>query len=94
MTGRCLYAKGRVVTPGSALGLTARQRANLGAQTDQLLGVKPIKPKEMLQLGDSDLITFDMGAAAQHFQVPRDTIAQRSRKKNPNQQDLLKEAYA
>lgn len=57
------------------------------------LGVKPLKPKVVLHLGDPDLLTFDMGAAAQHFCVPRDTIAQRSRRKNPNQQYLWKEAY-
>lgn len=58
------------------------------------MGAKPRKPKAVLQLGDPDLLTFDMGSAARHFHVPRDTIAQRSRKKNPNQQELWKEAYA
>jgi len=44
------------------------------------LGIQPTKPKKLLQLGESDLLTYDMGDAAQHFDVPHDTIAQRSRK--------------
>jgi DNA (cytosine-5)-methyltransferase 1 len=66
---------------------------HIASEIVKVLGVKPLKPKVVLQLGALDLLTFDMGAAAQHFQVPRDTIAQRSRRKNPNQQDLWKEAY-
>lgn len=56
------------------------------------LGVKPRKPKLLLQTGELDLLAFDMGAASRYFQVPRDTIAQRTRKQNANQQDLRKEA--
>lgn len=67
---------------------------HIASEIVKALGVEPLEPKKVLQLGDPDLLTFDMGAAARHFQVPRDTIAQRSRKKNPNQQDLWKEAYA
>lgn len=44
------------------------------------LGVKPIKPQKVLLPGDTDLLTFNMGDAAQHFEVPHDTIAQRLRK--------------
>lgn len=55
--------------------------------------IEPLKPKTVLQLGDPGLLFFDMGTAAQHFRVPRDTIAQRTRSKNPNQQDLWKDAY-
>jgi len=58
------------------------------------LGIKPRKPKALYQPGEIDLLSFDMGAAARYFQVPRNTIAQRTRKQNPNQQDLWKEAYA
>ncbi len=57
------------------------------------LGVEPEKPKTELDLGDPNLLSFDMGAAARHFRVPRDTIAQRSRKTNPLQQDFWKEAH-
>ena len=58
------------------------------------LGVEPLKPKEVLQLGAPNLLTFGIGDAAEHFCVPRDTIAQRTRSKNPDQQDLWREAYA
>lgn len=57
------------------------------------LKIKPRKPRTILQLGEIDLLTFDMGGAARYFQVPRNTIAQRTRKSNPNQQDLWKETY-
>lgn len=56
------------------------------------LGIKPRKPKLLLQTGELDLLGFDMGAASRYFQVPRDTIAQRTRKQNAIQQDLWKEA--
>jgi DNA (cytosine-5)-methyltransferase 1 len=60
----------------------------------KIMQIEPLKPKTVLQLGDPDLLFFDMSAAAQHFCVPRDTIAQRTRSKSPNQQDRLwKNAY-
>jgi len=34
---------------------------------------------------------LDMGGAAERFRVPRNTIAQRARKANPNQQSLWSE---
>jgi len=71
--------------------LLARAVAN---EIVKALGVEPSKPKIVLQPGEPDLLSFDMGDAARHFQVPRDTIAQRARKTNPKQQDLWKEAYA
>lgn len=55
----------------------------------QALGVEPSKPRKTLKLGDSELLTFDMGAAANYFDVPRNTIAQRTRK--PDTHDLLME---
>ena len=57
--------------------LLARALANelLKAQ-----GIKPAKPKQILTLGETRLLSFDMGNAAKYFQVSRDTIAQRSRK--------------
>ena len=66
---------------------------SIASEIVKALGVEPSKPKPVLQLGDPELLTFDMGDAAQHFRVPRDTIAQRARRKNPNQQNLLEEAY-
>lgn len=57
------------------------------------LGLKPRKPKTVLQSGDVELLSLDMSSASLHFQVPRNTIAQRLRKQNPNQRDLLEEAY-
>lgn len=66
----------------------------VASEVVKALRVEPSKPKTVLQPGESDLLSFDMGEAAQHFQVPRDTIAQRTRKKNPSQQDLWEEAYA
>ncbi|MDP2144959.1 MAG: DNA cytosine methyltransferase [Gallionella sp.] len=58
------------------------------------LGIKPSKPKVALQAGNVDLLSVDMGTAAQYFQVPRNTIAQRTRKQNVDQQDLWEETYA
>lgn len=57
------------------------------------LGIEPQKPKVAIRPGKVDLLNFDMGAASRYFQVPRNTIAQRSRKRNANQPDLWKEAY-
>jgi DNA (cytosine-5)-methyltransferase 1 len=57
------------------------------------LGMKPRKPKALLQSGSLELLSVDMGAASLYFQVPRNTIAQRTRKQNINQQDLWGEAY-
>jgi DNA (cytosine-5)-methyltransferase 1 len=41
---------------------------------------QPTKPKKILDLGEDRLLGFDMSGAATHFKVPRNTIAQRSRK--------------
>ncbi len=43
-------------------------------------GIKPSKPKKILDRGDASLLSFDMGGASKYFQVSRNTIAQRSRK--------------
>lgn len=58
------------------------------------LGLKPRKPTALLQSGDVDLLSIDMGTASLYFQVPRNTIAQRTRKRNIRQQDLREEIYA
>lgn len=57
------------------------------------LGFKPRKPKEVVLPGNAELLTLDMSSASLHFRVPRNTIAQRLRKQNPNQKDFLEEAY-
>ncbi|MNJ34467.1 Modification methylase HaeIII [compost metagenome] len=56
------------------------------------LGCKPIKPKELLQSSKSDMLKFDMGTAARYFDVPRDTIAQRTRKVD-EKQSLVEEPH-
>ncbi len=52
----------------------------VATQIAAALGVTPEKPAAELQLGDPQLLTFDMGDAARYFSVPRDTIAQRARR--------------
>ncbi|CAH4958871.1 DNA cytosine methyltransferase [Klebsiella pneumoniae] len=44
------------------------------------LNITPKKPKKVLKLGDEWLLTVDMKTAAKFFEVPADTIAQRTRK--------------
>jgi len=66
----------------------------IAAEIAKALGVKPRMPRGTLQLGAPSLLTLDMGDAAYHFRVPRNTIAQRARKSNLNQPDLWNEAYA
>ncbi len=44
------------------------------------LGLKAGKPRKILKMGEVGLLDFDMSGAARHFRVPRDTIAQRTRK--------------
>lgn len=44
------------------------------------LGVEPMKPRKVLDQGSITLLGLDMGNAARYFDVPRDTIAQRTRK--------------
>ena len=50
------------------------------------LCIEPTKPINELQLGDPQLLTLDMGGAARYFAVPRNTIAQRTRKTVDDQQ--------
>jgi DNA (cytosine-5)-methyltransferase 1 len=42
--------------------------------------ILPVLPKQVLNLGQDSLLSFDMSAASDRFQVPRDTIAQRTRR--------------
>jgi len=65
----------------------------VAAEVMKALGSKPSKPKDELRPGAPELLTFDMGTAARYFDVPRDTIAQRTRKPTPPQK-TRKEAYA
>lgn len=44
------------------------------------LGVKPVRPSEVIELGMPSLLTCDMRQAANYFEVARDVIAQRLRK--------------
>lgn len=43
-------------------------------------GIQPSKPKKTLDLGETRLLSLDMSNASVYFKVPRDTIAQRTRK--------------
>ncbi len=52
----------------------------VGAEIIQALNIAPAKPKKVIHPGSADLLSFDMGSAANHFRVPRNTIAQRTRK--------------
>ncbi len=42
--------------------------------------IKPSKPRKILNLGEDRLLSLDMSNASKHFNVPKDTIAQRLRK--------------
>jgi DNA (cytosine-5)-methyltransferase 1 len=55
-------------------------------------GISPSKPKKMLHLGADSWLSLDMSDAADRFQVPRDTIAQRTRK-IPAVESSQEEAY-
>ncbi|MDK1399871.1 DNA cytosine methyltransferase [Pseudomonas protegens] len=46
----------------------------------QALGIAPSKPLEALKLGNPKQLSLDMSKAAKYFEVPHDTIAQRTRK--------------
>lgn len=64
----------------------------VASEIAKALDIKPTKPRSPLELGAPDLLKFDMGNAALHYRVPKNTIAQRSRNKNSNQQYLWNEA--
>ena len=61
----------------------------VATQIAAALGATRKKPTAELPLGDPQLLTFDMGGAARYFSVPRDTIAQRTRKIANDQQAEL-----
>jgi DNA (cytosine-5)-methyltransferase 1 len=56
-------------------------------------GIKPAKPKKILDLGESRLLSLDMSNASAYFKVPRDTIAQRSRKISIAEISFKEEVY-
>ena len=55
--------------------------------------ISPSKPKKVLNQGEDSWLSLDMSNASDHFQVPRDTIAQRIRK-IPAVESVKEEAYA
>ena len=52
----------------------------VGSAIIKALGIKPIKPKCRIRLGDELLLGFNMAQAADFFNVPRNVIATRKRK--------------
>ena len=55
--------------------------------------ISPLKPKKVLNLGQDSWLSFDMSHASDRFEVPRDTIAQRTRKIT-DAEVVKEEAYA
>ena len=52
----------------------------VGAEVIRALGVRPLKPREKLPLGDPALLNYTVSQAASHFGVPRSVVGQRTRK--------------
>ncbi|MEZ5701951.1 MAG: helix-turn-helix domain-containing protein [Burkholderiaceae bacterium] len=50
----------------------------------EALGATPVKPAEIIPLGDTALLSMSMSDAARMFGVPHDTI---SRRRIPNRKD-------
>ena len=57
----------------------------VAGQIMQALGETPKRPRKKLELNDAEFLYMDMGDAAGYFEVPHDTIAQRTRKATPKQ---------
>ena len=53
--------------------------------------IQPFKPKRVLDLGEARLLSLDMSNASAYFKVPRDTIAQRTRKISVLVEEILEE---
>lgn len=66
----------------------------VASQIMAALGQRPIRPSDVLEMGQSNLLSFDMGEAARYYGVAHNTIAQRTRKKNPHQTELWSESHA
>ena len=54
----------------------------VGSVIMSALGVQPTKPRRHFKTGDESLLGLDMRAAADYYGVPRNVIAQRTRKNN------------
>ena len=52
----------------------------VASEIARALGIKPVRPTEVIELGLPSLLTCDMRQAASYFEVARDVIAQRLRK--------------
>jgi DNA (cytosine-5)-methyltransferase 1 len=66
----------------------------VGAEVMKALALTPVKPKQVLRLGESALLNFEMGSAARFFSVPKDTIAQRQRTRDELTRQIWDEACA
>ncbi len=53
----------------------------VGSSIIKALGIIPIHPEKTIYRGSEKLLEFDMSEAATYFSVPRNVIAQRTRKK-------------
>lgn len=60
----------------------------VGSAIMQALSSIPTKPTQIVECGDARLLQMDMSAAARHFRVPYNTIAQRQRRGDPAQLTL------
>jgi DNA (cytosine-5)-methyltransferase 1 len=54
----------------------------IGLELMKALGVKPTKPKKVILTGDEKLLVYNMSEAAKMFDVSKDVIPQRNRKKD------------
>lgn len=52
----------------------------VASEIARALGIQPVRPTEVIELGLPSLLTCDMRQAASYFEVARDVIAQRLRK--------------
>lgn len=52
----------------------------VGQQIIKALGISPTKPKQVLKTGPESLLEMKISSAAQYFNVPKNVIAQRTRK--------------
>lgn len=55
-------------------------------------GIKPSKPEKALETGETRLLSLDMSSASVYFKVPRNTIAQRTRKISVAEESIKEEA--
>lgn len=60
----------------------------VAAEIIKVLGINPTVPNELLPLGKTELLALPMAEAAKRYDVPGDTIAQRSRKSKSKVDDV------